>query len=119
MKVVIAATEEQQTYIDEMISKFFSHIFPRSFTANEIAAFKKHGVLHLSESQYNETMDEALQIISCLQTIYILLDENGSPQKLNELDLHRFEWNCSKLRSFGLHFPYPSETIHSGKRQIH
>ncbi|MGG3574254.1 DUF5365 family protein [Bacillus gobiensis] len=119
MKVVIAATEEQQKYIEEMISKFYSHIFTRSYTANEIAAFKKQGVLNLSESQYNGTMDEALQIISCLQTIYILLEENCDPQNSNELDLHRLEWNFNKLRSFGLQFPYSSESIHSGKQHIH
>lgn len=119
MKVVIAATEEQENYMEEMISKFYSHIFTRSYKAGEIAAFKKQGVLDLSESQYNGTMEEALQIISCLQTVYILLEKYGTPEKLNELDFHRYEWNCGKLQSFGLHFPYSGDIMHCGNRQMH
>jgi hypothetical protein len=118
MKVLLAATEEQQVYIDDLIEKFYSDIFSRSFTSKEIAAFKKQDILNISKSRYNGTMEEALQIISSLQTIYILL-EKSLPQELSEFDLHRLEWNCNRLESFGLHFPYSDEIIQNGKRQIH
>ncbi|WP_027409818.1 YhcU family protein [Anoxybacteroides tepidamans] len=105
MRIVYAATKEQEEYIENLIRYFYSHVFPRYFDDDQIKQFEYLQVLSLSNNDYNGTMREALQMISSLQsllTIIECIEVNG----VNEEYRHMFERNVRLLEQHGILFPF-------------
>ena len=52
MKVLYASTEEQEKKIVELINQLYTQIFPFYYEDEEIAEFKKMGVLHIEQLHF-------------------------------------------------------------------
>lgn len=105
MRVMNAATREQEEYVEGLIQQFYSHVFPRYFDDEQIREFEQLNVLSVSLDRYNGTMREAFQMISSLQsllTIIECIEANG----LNEEYRHLFERNVRLLEQYGIAFPF-------------
>ena len=77
MKVLYASTEEQEKKIVELINQLYTQIFPFYYEDEEIAEFKKMGVLHIEQLHFENfnTLKDAFQVIASLQTIITILEE--------------------------------------------
>ncbi|QPA31486.1 DUF5365 family protein [Thermaerobacillus caldiproteolyticus] len=110
MRVVYAATKEQEEYISSLAHYFYSHIFPRYFDDEQIEEFQHLQILSFQggEFTYNGTMREAFHIISSLQsliTIIECIEENGGYDEYRNL----FERNVTLLSQYGIVFPFTLE----------
>lgn len=61
LRIVKAATEEQEIYIEELVSELYQ-IFPLYLNKQKIKELKKQGMLELKEDEYKGTLDEALRL---------------------------------------------------------
>lgn len=104
MKVVFASTPDQQEKITELIRQLYSDVFPNYFTDDEIAKFERHNVLHISSSQFEQldTLKDAFQVITSLQTLISILESN----RLEEQYIETYYKNISILEQYGLYFPF-------------
>ncbi|MBU8683152.1 YhcU family protein [Bacillus haynesii] len=109
LRIVKAATEEQEIYIEELVSELYQ-IFPLYLNKQKIKELKKQGVLELKEDVYKGTLDEAFQIMTSLQLIHALLTKAKRRWVLKDRDL--FDKNCRKLNDCGLYFPLTSADFH-------
>ncbi|EWH22339.1 YhcU family protein [Bacillus haynesii] len=109
LRIVKAATEEQEIYIEELVSELYQ-IFPLYLNKQKIKELKKQGVLELKEDEYKGTLDEAFQIMTSLQLIHALLTKAKRRWVLKDRDL--FDKNCRKLNDCGLYFPLTSADFH-------
>ncbi|NPC91989.1 DUF5365 family protein [Bacillus sp. WMMC1349] len=105
VRIVKAATEEQEIYIEELASDLYQ-VFSTYFNDQKIAELKQIGTLDFKELDYNGTLDEAFQIITSLQIIHTLLTQSTRQWGLK--DRHLFDKNCHKLNECGLNFPLRS-----------
>jgi hypothetical protein len=110
LRVVYAATKEQEEYISSLVHYFYSDIFPRYFDDDEIMEFERLEVLSLQgeSSTYNGTMKEAFQIISSLQSLITIIEcveSNGVCDEYRNL----FERNIHLLRQYDIMFPFTIE----------
>jgi hypothetical protein len=107
LKIVCAATKEQEEYINCLINYFYCDIFPRYFDDSEIAEFENLGILSLQREQihYNGTMKEAFEIISSLQSLIAIIE---SIKSNHILEHHRqlFQKNIRLLEKYGISFPF-------------
>ncbi|MEH7662479.1 DUF5365 family protein, partial [Bacillus velezensis] len=65
VRIVNAATDGQESAIQELSSELFQNVFPLYFSELEIQRFKKRGVLSLQNQRYQRTLKEAFQIMAC------------------------------------------------------
>ncbi|MGG3326828.1 DUF5365 family protein, partial [Bacillus velezensis] len=75
VRIVNAATDGQESAIQELSSELFQNVFPLYFSELEMQRFKKKGVLSLQNQLYQGTLKEAFQIMACLQTVHIMLSK--------------------------------------------
>lgn len=105
MKVLLAATEEQEKEIVDHVQYIFTWILPKFFTDEEIDQFQEWGVLKKDEKvPYFGTMKEAFQIITSLQVIrsILLTDE----REWTEHHVEMFDKNTERLEEMGYSFPF-------------
>lgn len=118
MRIVKAATEEQEIYIEELVSELYQ-VFPVYFSKQQLKELKQQGVLDFKEHLYKGTLDEAFQIITSLQLIHTLLTKSKRQWVLKDREL--FDKNSRKLNTCGLHFPLTSSDFripHSEKQEL-
>lgn len=104
MKVVYASTPDQEQRIARLIQKYYTDIFPKYFTDDEIKEFENLNVLHTSTRhfEYFGTLREAYQVICGLETIYSILE-------MPEVDAqyeNMFYKNVEILKAFDISFPF-------------
>ncbi|MDI3409795.1 DUF5365 family protein [Bacillus sonorensis] len=105
MRIVKAATEEQEIYIQELASELFQ-VFPLYFNKQKIKELKQQGALDFKEYEYKGTLDESFQIITSLQLIHTLLTKPKRQWVLKDREL--FDKSSKKLNDCGLYFPLTS-----------
>lgn len=107
MKVVYAATTEQQTKIKELTEYIYNRVFPYYFPIEKITQFMDERILLISEEDAVEvdTLKDAYQVISSLQTIISIL-ESLSYRPLSEKYQVLFEMNVHTINDYGVHFPF-------------
>jgi hypothetical protein len=119
LKIVYAATKEQEEYIDCLINYFYSNIFPRYFDDSEITEFENLGILSLQGEQihYNGTMKEAFEIISSLQSLIAIIESLNSNHILEH---HRkmFQKNIHLLEKHGISFPFLIEQFTNRRKAV-
>jgi hypothetical protein len=109
LRVVYAATREQEEYVERLIQHFYSHVFPRYFDDEQIQQFECWQVLSLSSNHdYNGTMREAFQMISSLHSLLTVI-ECIETHGINEEYRHVFERNVRLLEQHGIAFPFTIE----------
>ncbi|WP_170006590.1 DUF5365 family protein [Bacillus fonticola] len=110
MKVAIASTDEQDEHIQKLVDAFYTTIFPRFFSDEQIQDFEKWNVLHIAPTDrgYIGTLKEAFQIISILQTIISIIEMNERGELEAKYE-DMFEENVEKLQQFGISFPFTFE----------
>ncbi len=117
MKVVYAATPEQETHIEELVEYIYGEIFPRYFTDEEIVKLENLNVLVHNDDNYNGTLKEAFQLISSLQALIAVVETVKDEEILLS---HReiFEKNVKTLDEFGYSFPFNIEQFSAPKEEI-
>lgn len=117
MKVVYAATPEQETHIEELVEYIYGEIFPRYFTDEEIVKLEKLNVLVHNDDNYNGTLKEAFQLISSLQALIAVVETVKDEEILLS---HReiFEKNVKTLDEFGYSFPFNIEQFRAQKDEL-
>lgn len=110
MKVVVAATEEQEEKLDELIHYFYTSIFPRYFNDCEIAEFLNLNTLRLPVQKVDSlyTLDGAFRAICSIQVIILILE--GQYDSKHTL---LFDKNVEILKELGLFFPLSYENFSS------
>jgi Family of unknown function (DUF5365) len=114
MKMVYAATKEQEEYMNYLVNYFYTNIFPYYFDDEQINKFENSKILSLPREYvtYNGTMKEAFQIISSLQSLITVIEyvgESGDCKRYRDL----FERNVKLLRRYGITFPFTIEQFMS------
>ncbi|QOR67265.1 YhcU family protein [Cytobacillus suaedae] len=117
MKVVYAATPEQETHIEELVEYIYGEIFPRYFTDEEIVKLESLNVLVHNDDNYNGTLKEAFQLISSLQALIAVVETVKEEEILLS---HReiFEKNVKTLDEFGYSFPFNIEQFRAQKDEL-
>lgn len=115
MKVVYASTKEQEEIIQELVNDFYQDVFPNYFSDGEIEKFEQMNVLHMPPIRSFDTLKEAYQVITALQTLISILE--------NDLHLDEYEevfWrNAKALEKFGFFFPFTFDQFKKSKREEH
>jgi hypothetical protein len=103
VKVLLAATHEQDNKIQELISHMYCTIFPDYFTDEEIEQFEDMEILHTTNRnfEYCGTLKEAFQVISSLQTLISIVECGVRDEVYEDMFYH----NVQILQGFGLFFP--------------
>ncbi|RAK19398.1 hypothetical protein B0I26_10618 [Anoxybacillus vitaminiphilus] len=119
MKIVYAATKEQEEYINCLINYFYSNIFPHCFDDSEITVFEHLGILSLQEEQikYNGTMKEAFEIISSLQSLIAVIESLKS-NHIREHHRKLFQKNIRLLERYGISFPFLIEQFTNRRKAV-
>ncbi|MEC3796175.1 hypothetical protein A6g_06470 [Bacillus velezensis] len=112
VRIVNAATDGQESAIQELSSELFQNVFPLYFSELEIQRFKKRGVLSLQNQRYQGTLKEAFQIMACLQTVHIMLSKPHPVYDVKERAL--FDKNCALLNECGMSFPFTYDDFETG-----
>jgi hypothetical protein len=106
MRVVTAASKEQEEEIHYLLCQLYEDILPFYYKEHELQSFKNMHLLQFNSfhQDYLGTMDEALQMIGALQVINAILEQhrNGNTEIRHE-DI--FYKNCKKLANFGINCP--------------
>ncbi|MCM3456820.1 YhcU family protein [Heyndrickxia oleronia] len=107
MKVLYASTEEQEKKIVELINQLYTQIFPFYYEDEEIAEFKKMGVLHIEQLHFENfnTLKDAFQVIASLQTIITILEEKMQ-KPLHHYYGKLFNRNIDLLETYDIFFPF-------------
>lgn len=116
MKVVYAATNEQEEKIKELVEYIYYHVFPYYFSDEKILQFQNEKVLHISEMNINfvDTLKDGYQVIASLQTIISIL-ESLQFKKLPSKYTVLFEINAQTINEYGLIFPFSFYQFIEGK----
>lgn len=112
VRIVNAATDGQESVIQELSSELFQNVFPLYFPELEIQRFKKRGVLSLQNQLYQGTLKEAFQIMACLQTVHSMLSKQDRVYDAKEWAL--FNKNCALLNDCGMNFPFTYDDFQTG-----
>ncbi|WP_243291901.1 DUF5365 family protein [Bacillus sp. FJAT-47783] len=106
MKIVVASTEEQEKYIEELVQQMFTEIFPMYFPDKKVEELEEMSVLKPDDSaDYNGTLKEAFQIMSSLQALIALLENVQEAERNKEKYREMFEKNLRTLEQYGYKFP--------------
>jgi hypothetical protein len=119
LKIVYAATKEQEEYINCLINYIYSNIFPHYFDDEKIVEFENLGVLslHSEHISYNGTMKEAFQIISSLQSLIAII-EALEPNYIGEHHRKLFQRNIRLLGRYGISFPFLIDQFANGRKEV-
>lgn len=114
MKIVIASTEEQEKYIEELVQQMYTEIFPMYFPDKMIEEFEELSVLKPDETaEYNGTLQEAFQIMSSLQVLISLLENVHETERNVEKYKEMYEKNLKTLAHYGYKFPLSFDQFRS------
>ncbi|GAA3895185.1 YhcU family protein [Anoxybacillus suryakundensis] len=108
MKSVYVATEEQKQYIHSLIEQFYTCIFPKYFTDDEIDTFQSLGILQFESSTYDGTLKEAFTIISALQSLQAIIEFTSFHRHSADYE-QLFQHNIEQLEQHGISFPLTLE----------
>lgn len=108
LKTVYVATEEQKQYIHSLIEQFYTCIFPKYFTDDEIETFQSLGVLQFEASTYDGTLKEAFTIISALQSLQAIIEFVSFHHRSAHYE-QLFQRNIEQLEQHGISFPLTLE----------
>jgi hypothetical protein len=119
LKIVYAATKEQEEYINCLINYIYSNIFPHYFDDEKIVEFENLGVLslHGEHISYNGTMKEAFQIISSLQSLIAII-ESLEPNYIREHHRKLFQRNIRLLGRYGISFPFLIDQFVNRRKEV-
>ena len=109
MKIVFASTPSQEEEINELVRYVYSNIFPQFFNDEEISQFEELKILDTS-LDFN-TLKEAFQVMTCIQTIISILESSPLDEQYEMV----FNKNAATLNEFGLFFPFDFEQFMEGK----
>ncbi|MBT2614810.1 MULTISPECIES: DUF5365 family protein [unclassified Bacillus (in: firmicutes)] len=106
MKTVFSSTEEQEQEIASLVSRFYESVFPKYFTESEILHFREIGVLEPNQSSvtYLATLRDAFQVMTCLQVLMSILDNQKRVMEPKSEEL--FQHNITLLNECGIFFPF-------------
>ncbi|MDS9998294.1 DUF5365 family protein [Bacillus atrophaeus] len=104
VRIVNAATEEQESFINELTMELLDDVFPLFFSELDIQRYKKKGVLSLTNQYYQGTLKEAFQIMACLQMIHTILTKPYRQYDMKDQVL--FDKNSTLLNECGMFFPF-------------
>ncbi|WP_096155423.1 MULTISPECIES: DUF5365 family protein [Bacillus] len=122
MKVVLAATPEQEEHIGELIQHLVTNVLPYYITDEEIESYplfffpELHNDLEKMFPLYNGTIKDALAIISSLQTIIILL-ETVQTEPIEHKHREIFTKNVVLLKEYGFTFPFSMDQFSQEERK--
>ncbi|MDP4083638.1 MAG: DUF5365 family protein [Bacillota bacterium] len=113
MKIVFASTPGQTEHIAELVRHLYSNVFPMYFADDDIKEFEQLKVLETSSQYFNDinTLQDAFQVMTCLQTIISIL-ECGV---LYENYIKLFNINAEIIQKSGLFFPFEFEQFLESK----
>lgn len=101
VKVVFAATTEQEEQIEALVDKMFHHVLPHYFSEKELQTFGDMNILKPTE-KCMETLGDAYSVLASLQTLMHLLEDAGLKKEHCEL----FKRNTEILNRFDISFPF-------------
>lgn len=101
MKVVFAATSEQEEQIEALVDKMFHHVLPHYFTKKELQTFSDMNILKPTD-KCTETLGDAYSVMVSLQTLLHLLENEGMREEHYPL----FMKNIEILDRFDISFPF-------------
>ena len=122
VKVVLAATPEQEEHIGELIQHLNTNILPYYLTDEEMESFPLFHFPELSNdldqmfTLYNGTIKEALAIISSLQTIIVCL-EAVQTEPIEQKHREIFTKNVVLLKEYGFTFPFSIDQFSQDERK--
>ncbi|QQZ08361.1 DUF5365 family protein [Heyndrickxia vini] len=107
MKVLFASTKEQEEKIKELVTYFYSDIFPYYYDDDEIAEFKNIGILKIEKHHFEKfgTLKDAYQVVASLQTIIVILEQKIH-KPINKRYEDLFNHNVQILDKFTISFPF-------------
>ena len=116
VKIVFAATPEQEEMVNELIQYFYSNIFPFFFSDMEIRQFEQQKVLEYKKGNVEafDSLGDAYKVIACLQTIISILESFEPQSDYKPI----FEKNVSMLAEAGVYFPFTFEHFESEEQIV-
>ncbi len=110
MKILFAATEEQEERLDQLTNYFYTNIFPYHFDNQQMNELSELKVLAFTqETNYNGTLETAATIIIALETLVAIIETNRNKPEIPEDYYQLFEKNVQILNRYYLFFPFTLE----------
>lgn len=115
MKIVQGSFQLQEEEMRHAVNRLYKEVFPCFFSDADIEVFKKNSVLALpGANSHAGTLKGAFEIMACLQTILIILEEHQTTDKAVEL----FNRNSRILNELGVFFPFNHEQFFGDERDL-
>ncbi|PNE06386.1 DUF5365 family protein [Priestia megaterium] len=108
MKIAQAAPPEMENYIEELTEQLRYDLLPRYVSVDKLNPDELLNPDYCTDHLYNGLLDEALQVISSLQTIIAVI-EAIQHRPIEESDCEQFEKNIAILKKYGFLFPVSIE----------
>ena len=108
MKIAQAAPPEMENYIEELTEQLRYDLLPRYVSVDKLNPDELLNPDYCTDHLYNGLLDEALQVISSLQTIIAVI-EAIQHRSIEESDCEQFEKNIAILKKYGFLFPVSIE----------
>ncbi|MGE1114922.1 DUF5365 family protein [Priestia megaterium] len=108
MKIAQAAPPEMENYIEELTEQLRYDLLPRYVSVDKLNPDELLNPDYCTDHLYNGLLDEALQVISSLQTIIAVI-EAIKHRPIEESDCEQFEKNIAILKKYGFLFPVSIE----------
>ena len=109
MKIVYGSTKEQDETIEQLLSYLRNSILPLYGAEEELAMYDGMGLLQFDSERklYNGTLKEAFQVMSALQTVTLIIENEDKFDAEEYLKYNdKFNVNVDLLNYFGLFFPF-------------
>ena len=109
MKIIYASTPEQEKKINHLVEYFYANVLPKYFTDKQINEFIKMNFLNVNDfNNQSDTLKEAYQIITSLETICFLIESQSlDKEKYQKM----FNKNAQILNNLGFSFPFYYNTF--------
>ncbi|NGY85631.1 YhcU family protein [Bacillus megaterium] len=97
-----------ENYIEELTEQLRYDLLPRYVSVDKLNPDELLNPDYCTDHLYNGLLDEALQVISSLQTIIAVI-EAIQHRPIEESDCEQFEKNIAILKKYGFLFPVSIE----------
>lgn len=115
MKIVQGSLPLQEEEMRQAVYRLYKEVFPCYFSDAVIEKLKKNHVLALPDTNSHAgTLKGAFEIMACLQTIIIILEERKTSDEAVEM----FNHNSKLLNELGVFFPLNHEHFFKDDRQV-
>ncbi|PQD94252.1 hypothetical protein CYL18_15395 [Pradoshia eiseniae] len=115
MKIMQGSLPLQEKEMRRSVYKLYEEVFPCYFSDAVIKELKKNRVLALPDANsHGGTLKGAFEIMACLQTITIILEE----RKTSEEAIGLFNRNSRMLNELGVFFPLNHEQFFMDDKQL-